>query len=487
MATNPGGYGIEARVEAHGGQTRAAPPSGVAGGYPLRCHGVSRRGVVQALAGGAAGLAAGALVACEPRAASTPSTSVTAKPVKIHLSTDWNSPTRKAVMDLMKDEFSRKYPNVTIEHEHVTAAGGSAEGYSEKIVASLAADTVPDVVANWAYVPFVEHLVDLTRDAPAAGWRKADVVYDVKNQEVDGKLYMLSMSSAVSGWVYNKTLFQEAGLKEPDDTWTFDQVLEAARKLTKPDKRQYGALAPDGFWFGWLEVVWAAGAGSTGPTSAEMFSAERKKSRLAEAGGLDAFEWYVNLIHKQQVAPTAALAREHGISFETGKIGIRPFGVYNSGATAKQIGDSFVWSAMPIPLYPSTRKRATDLNSEGFVIPKATKRRGTYETALRYTLSFYSDPVQKMVAEQRGTLPIMRKWVESREYLDPPPLNLNVIVKTMNDRQIIVGDHQQRHKAFRQWIAAVRAETNKAFTGENAPRPALQAAMMAGDQVLAAN
>jgi ABC-type glycerol-3-phosphate transport system substrate-binding protein len=218
-----------------------------------------------------------------------------------------------------------------------------------------------------------------------------------------------------------------------------------------------------------------------------MFSAERKKSRLAEAGGPDAFQWYVDLIHKHQVAPTPAAAREQGVSFEAGKVGIRPFAVYNSGASARQIGSNFVWAAMPIPTYPSTKKRATDLNSEGFVVPKATKNRGTYETALRYTLSFYSDPVQKMVAEQRGTLPIMRKWIQSKEYLDPPPLNLDVIVKTLNDRQIIVGDHQQRHKAFRPWIAAVRAELTKAMTGENAPKPALLAAMAAGDQALAAS
>lgn len=96
----------------------------------------------------------------------------------------------------------------------------------------------------------------------------------------------------------------------------------------------------------------------------------------------------------------------------------------------------------------------------------------------------------KMVAEQRGTLPIMRKWIESKEYLSPPPLNLDVMVKTMNDKQIIVGDHQQRHKAFSKWNSAVRAEMNKAFSGENAARPArpaLQAAMTAADQVLASN
>jgi hypothetical protein len=92
-----------------------------------------------------------------------------------------------------------------------------------------------------------------------------------------------------------------------------------------------------------------------------------------------------------------------------------------------------------------------------------------------------------MVAEQRGTLPIMRKWIESKAYLAPPPLGLEVIPRTLNDKQMIMGDHQQRHKAFPDWSRAVRAGLLKALIGENAPKPALQAAMDAGDRVLAAS
>ncbi len=437
---------------------------------------------------GVATLLGPTLAACSGQSTGPAQPPTSAPPVKIVLSTDWNSTTRMAVIEQMKAEFMKAHPNVTVEIDYFTSAtstGGSAGTYSEKVVAQLAANTIADVVANWAYFSFIDSLVDLTKDAPSAGWKKADMVYDPKNQEVSGKLYMLSMSSSVSGWIYNKSLFQEAGIKDPDDKWTLDDVFEAARKLTRPDKNQYGILAPDGFWFGPLEILWAAGAGSTGPTSAEMFSIEKRKSRLAEAGGPDAWQWYVDLIQKYQLSPSPADAKAKNVSFANGNVGLQPFGVYNSGSTAQRIGSNFVWSAMPIPLYPSTKKRCYDLNSEGFVIPKVTRQRGTYDTALRYVLSFYSDSVMKMVAEQRGTLPVVRRWIESREYLDPPPLNLNVIVKTINDREIIVGDHEQRYRSFAQWTAAVRTEMTRALNGENAARPALQAAMEAGDRVLA--
>ena len=443
---------------------------------------LTRSAAAVAALGGSAGLAACGASATQPAALST-------QPVKVVLSTDWTSTTRMAVMETMKTEFMKAHPNVTVEVDYFTSAsssGGSAGTYSEKVIAALVANTPPDVIANFAYVPHVERFVDITKDAAAAGWKKADVVFDSFNQEVNGKLHMLAMSSSVSGWVYNKNLFQEAGVKDPTDAWTLDDVLDAARKMTKPDKNQWGLLAPDGLWFGPLELMWAAGAGSTGATSAELFSADRKKSRLAEAGGADAFQWYVDAIQRHRVSPSPAEASAQRITWDTGRIGMRPYAVYNSGGDAQRIKDQFVWSCMPIPLDPKTKKRCYDRNSEGFVIPKTTQQKGSYQAALRYALSFYSDPVQKMVAEQRGTLPIVRKWIESKEYLSAPPLGLDVIPKTINDRQIIVGDHQQRHKAFPDWNRAVRAELLKALNGENAAKPALQAAMDAGDRILAA-
>ena len=157
------------------------------------------------------------------------------------------------------------------------------------------------------------------------------------------------------------------------------------------------------------------------PPAAELFSAERKKSRLAEAGGPDAFQWYADLIQRHRFSPSPAEARAQNVAFETGRVGLMPYGVYNSGASAQRIGEQFVWSAMPIPLYPATKKRCCDRNSEGFVIPRTTQRKGTYQAALRYALSFYSDPVQQMVAEQRGYCPSCASGSRARPTSPRPP------------------------------------------------------------------
>jgi hypothetical protein len=54
------------------------------------------------------------------------------------------------------------------------------------------------------------------------------------------------------------------------------------------------------------------------------------------------------------------------------------------------------------------------------------------------------------------------------------------------DRQLITGDIGFYHPQFRTWLTALRAETDKVFAGENAPKPGLAAGIAAADRVRAA-
>jgi ABC-type glycerol-3-phosphate transport system substrate-binding protein len=416
------------------------------------------------------------------------------KAVELKLSTDWNSPTRKAVLDLMKTEFEKANQNVKIEHWHMGSGGTSGPGgYTDIIVAQLLTGTAADVIGNFNFGPYLNQLADLTNDAPAAGWKKDQMIYDKPNQEFGGALYMLSMSASVGTWAYNKTIFKQAGVAEPTPAWTLDNVFEVATKLTDPGKKQYGVFTrPAGPQFSWIPHMWAAGAGMLTDNTAEVFDAAKKKTRLGEAGAPELFQWWNDLIHKHKLSPApgevAGLA-SGGVSdpFAAGKIAMMPFPGYQSGDTARQIGDRFEWSLMAMPLDTRTGKRAYDLHSEGWVIPKATQNRGTYATALKYALSFYTDPVQREVAVQGATLPVVRKWAASPEFTKGPPAGLDWVGKTADDPKVIVGDLQRRHKAFGPWYAALRREIERAFTGDVPAKDALAAAVKAGDEELAKN
>lgn len=62
----------------------------------------------------------------------------------------------------------------------------------------------------------------------------------------DGKNYAIPKDVDTIGLWYNKTMFDEAGISYPDESWTWDDFREAAKKLTKEDGSQFGyAIKPD--------------------------------------------------------------------------------------------------------------------------------------------------------------------------------------------------------------------------------------------------
>lgn len=59
---------------------------------------------------------------------------------------------------------------------------------------------------------------------------------------------------------YNKTMFDQAGIKYPDASWTWDTFRAAAKKLTKADGSQYGyTLRPSEDQTGWYNMVYSMG------------------------------------------------------------------------------------------------------------------------------------------------------------------------------------------------------------------------------------
>ncbi len=71
--------------------------------------------------------------------------------------------------------------------------------------------------------------------------------------QLDGKTYTIPKDYDTIGLWYNKTLFDQAGISYPDDTWTWDTLAEAAKKLTDKENGIYGftsaaAANQDGYY-----------------------------------------------------------------------------------------------------------------------------------------------------------------------------------------------------------------------------------------------
>ncbi|RRD96431.1 sugar ABC transporter substrate-binding protein [Clostridiales bacterium COT073_COT-073] len=88
---------------------------------------------------------------------------------------------------------------------------------------------------------------------------------------LDGKTFGIPKDIDTIALWYNKTMFDEAGVKYPDDSWTWDDFVEAAKKLTKEDGSQYGCvIAVDNNQAGYYNMIYDYGG--------YVISPDKKKS-----------------------------------------------------------------------------------------------------------------------------------------------------------------------------------------------------------------
>ena len=137
-----------------------------------------------------------------------------------------------------------------------------------------------------------------------------------------GKLYALLRDfSHQSLWV-NTDLFAKDGVAPPGGDygsaaggWTFDQFLDAARRLTKSDggtrASQYGFVLNTGLRGGYGQFVWGNGG--------ELFDKELKKCTIDDERAVEGLQLMQDLRYKHQVAPdTAALQQLQQAGINTG-------------------------------------------------------------------------------------------------------------------------------------------------------------------------
>jgi raffinose/stachyose/melibiose transport system substrate-binding protein len=125
----------------------------------------------------------------------------------------------------MIDEFETEHPNIKVKLETV---GGGAD-YGAALKAKFASGEKPDIFNNGGFKElelWKEHLADLSGEP----WAEHVLpIGKVPMTDTDGKLYGMPVNLEGYGFIYNKDLFEKAGITEPPGT--ISELKAAAAKL----------------------------------------------------------------------------------------------------------------------------------------------------------------------------------------------------------------------------------------------------------------
>jgi multiple sugar transport system substrate-binding protein len=150
-------------------------------------------------------------------------------PTKLTILTHWGDKDLQDVMQPMLQDYQKQNPSVTLDYQTV-----DFEQFLTRITTGRASGVHPDVYHVYAlWLPdFVAS--DVMAKAPQ------DVINDVKQSYSKGSADAVTYKGQMYGYptevdtyllLYNKKMYQEAGLEKPPATW--DEFKDASGKLTK--------------------------------------------------------------------------------------------------------------------------------------------------------------------------------------------------------------------------------------------------------------
>jgi multiple sugar transport system substrate-binding protein len=182
---------------------------------------------------------------------------------------------------------------------------GSGTEYETKVRTMLAGGTAPDIMrVNDDFVRYYsikQQVRDLTPYIQRDKINPDDYyasIYDFAKQP-NGTYGAWSIGNQPRVIYYNVNMFKEAGVTPPPKDWTktgwtWNDFLETAKKLTKPNER-WGALVYDDTG---CEQTWTVNNGI--PDG--IFGKDGKSFTLADAKGAEAIQWLADLscVHKVQ-------------------------------------------------------------------------------------------------------------------------------------------------------------------------------------------
>lgn len=168
---------------------------------------------------------------------------VPAERVEIRLSGWAANPQETALLESLLYRFSVENPDIVVKYEPITG------DYWQTINTMVATGEEPDVyyMDIFQFPAFAQNQVLLPLDdfMSASGVSRDEFIPSLIDAfTFEGVTYGIPKDFNTLGMFYNKDLFAAAGLEEPTDDWTWDDLLAAAEGLSDPANNVYGFGVP---------------------------------------------------------------------------------------------------------------------------------------------------------------------------------------------------------------------------------------------------
>lgn len=298
------------------------------------------------------------------------------------------------------DQFNASHDDIEV----VLEAYGSE--YDTKISAGMGSGDTPDVLYMWDYPSYHEGLEPLDSYIEKEGADYKSNFYETlwAYNSINGSVYGIPVGFTTHALFYNKDIFAEAGLEEPTNDWTWDDVKEASKVIAEKVEGKKGfsfQMKPDPYDF--EMYLWSNG---TAYVDAEgKVEGNLNSDKAAEV---------LNMFQDMAKEGYAVATEKNGTDeFRSGQTAMY---VYGAWSIASFDTDGLNYGVVNIPSFAGAgRKSASILSSSGVAISKDSKNK---EAAWEFVKYWTGEEMNK--ARIGYELPVLNSVVESEKILDNP-------------------------------------------------------------------
>lgn len=314
--------------------------------------------------------------ACAPAPAPTPAPAATAVPtsapaaakVKLSFWYALSGASGKAVEALVA-KFNQSHPNTQVD----VVFQGSYADIAQKLTAAATAKTLPDVAQMGGAPTMAESGVIVPVGDLVGKEDLADIYPGFWDYNKFGnKIISMPFNNSMPILYYNKDLFTAAGLdpNKPPSTW--DELVTAAKALTKDTngdgKIEQWGLNTDASTHWHLSAMILQNGG-------KILSDDGKKVVYNSPEGVEALQFWGNLVNKEKVMPSNQHAQANA-DFTAGKLGME----FRSSASLASVQNDAKFKVGIAPL-PCKKSCSEPLGGASLLIFKTTpeKQKAAWE------------------------------------------------------------------------------------------------------------
>lgn len=386
---------------------------------------------------------------------------------KTHLKFQIWDVAQRASMQAICDAYTEKNPDVTIEVQ-VT----SWNEYWTKLEAAAESNTMPDIfwmhtnqILYYSDFGMLADVTDLYADEDPNYYQNHFSDISIGNaQGSDGRTYGVPKDKDNLFLVYNKEMFDAAGVAYPDEDWTWDDLVGASQTIyDKTGKYGYMAYNDDQMGY-WSFVYQAGGCILTEDKTRAGFDQPGTRKGMEFYVGLQNYDWCPEQTYFAETAPGTAFFSEVGAMYVEGNWELMNKCVNFPNMAGK-------WDIAPMPKCPdpvSGDGRATISNGLCY----STAAHGKTRDIALDVIRFFGTQEAQLLASSYGAAISAYNGTEQPYFDAFDKAGYDINVGIVMD-QFEYGVQNVNNAAKPKWKSPVLDELNKVYAGQQSLDDAL--------------